>query len=94
VQPALQAADVFLHSATQAPDNPQFMAQENPFVSQRAMHWAAVSVCASRSFPDNVPARPDVAANKTKPMAAMRFMAPFLECVLAVGKAPIRQTCS
>jgi hypothetical protein len=40
--PALHAADVLLYSATQAPDNPQFMAQENPFVSQREMHSAAV----------------------------------------------------
>jgi len=42
VHPALHAADVLLHSDTQAPDNPQFIAQENPFVSQREMHWAGV----------------------------------------------------
>jgi hypothetical protein len=40
--PALHAADAVLHSATHAPDKPQFMAQEKPLESQRETHSASV----------------------------------------------------
>jgi hypothetical protein len=79
-QPALHAADVSLHSATQAPDNPQFIAQENPSASQREMHWDAVRACASLSFPTNVPATLAVGANRSKATAAAHLMVSLREC--------------
>jgi hypothetical protein len=90
----LHAADVLLHSATQAPDNPQFIAHEKPSVSQREMHWATVWTCASHILPANLPAWLDVAANRTKPITASDFMALLRECVSAAGRAPLRRTFS
>ena len=73
----LHAADVAVHCATHAPDNPQFRAQEKLFESQIETHSANVWFCASRSLSMNVAASLVVIADRSNRNAIAYLMGSF-----------------
>jgi hypothetical protein len=67
--------DTVVHCATQAPDSPQFCAQEKLFELQFEMHSAKVWVCVNRNFSISDAAPPDVIPDKTRKSTATYLMA-------------------
>jgi hypothetical protein len=73
--PRLHAAASAVHCATQAPDKPQFCAQEKLFESQLATHSAKVRDCASRIPSIEVVPLLAVAPNRIKTTTAIDLTA-------------------